>query len=439
MNKITMIKNSLTDCIKNMSVEKERFVRNPLKDFIRNSKCNIETTTRIILGFEDQCLNSELKNYYRNNLSNLPYKSTFVQQRDKFSDDAFLNLFSDFNFKHPFKQTKYGLHLLAVDGSDLNLPTLFTDNEYFVENHTKNDKGFYQLHLNALYDILEDRFVDVVTQPRPEFNEGLAINLMVDRAGYSPNSALYIGDRNYFALNVLAHITNANQYYLIRCKNIESKNSSLHNMNFPDSKEFDVHKNIKIIRSSKKCYKSLPDEYKCISNDRAFDFIEPHDNKSTFRLNFRVVSIVLPNGSCEYLVTNLPEKKFPPEVLKILYKERWKEESAFHKLKYKCGLNWFHSIKRKFIIQEIYAKLIMYNFSSLLAQAVDLKKVPSLKHHHTIAFANVAKLARMFLNTNIAAKLIKTLILMESPPVRTNRIAPRNVRSQRVNPLNTRV
>ena len=67
MNKITMIKNSLTDCIKNMSVEKERFVRNPLKDFIRNSKCNIETTTRIILGFEDQCLNSELKNYYRMN------------------------------------------------------------------------------------------------------------------------------------------------------------------------------------------------------------------------------------------------------------------------------------------------------------------------------------------------------------------------------------
>ena len=81
----------------------------------------------------------------------------------------------------------------------------------------------------------------------------------------------------------------------------------------------------------------------------------------------------------------------------------------------------------------------MYNFSSLLAKAVDLKKVQSLKHHHTISFANVSKLARMFLNTNIAAKLIKTLILMESPPVRTDRIAPRNVRSQRVNPLNTRV
>lgn len=329
MSKITMIKKSLTDCIKNMSVEKERFVRNPLKDFIRNSKCNIETTTHIILGFEDQCLNSELKNYYRNNLSNLTYKSTFVQQRDKFSDDAFLNLFSDFNNKLPFKQTKYGLHLLAVDGSDLNLPTLFSDKEYFVENHFKNGKGFYQLHLNALYDILEDRFVDIVTQPRPEFNEGLAMNLMVDRADYSPNSVLYIGDRNYFALNVLAHITNANQYYLIRCKNIESNGSALHNMNFPDSKEFDVRKNIKIIRSSKKCYKSLPDEYKCISSDRVFDFIEPHDSNSTFTLDFRVVSIILPNGSCESLVTNLPEKKFPPEVLKFFTRKGGKRNQLF--------------------------------------------------------------------------------------------------------------
>lgn len=439
MQKIRQIKNSLTDCIKNMSVEKERFVRDPLKDFTRNSKCNIETTTRIILGFEDECLNSELKNYYRNNLANLPYKSAFVQQRDKFSDDAFKNLFYDFNKKHPFKRTKYGLRLLAVDGTDLNLPTLFSDKKYFVENHTKNGKGFYQLHMNALYDILEERFVDIVTQPRPEFNEGLAMNLMVDMANYTSHSVLYIGDRNYFTFNVLAHITNADQYYLIRCKNIESKGSSLHHMNFPKSKEFDIHKQIKIIRSSKKCYKNLPDEYKCIPNTRAFDFIEQYDSTSTFALSFRVVSIVLPSGSCEYLVTNLPEDKFPPEILKKLYKLRWSEESAFHKLKYKCGLNWFHSVKRKFIIQEIFAKLVMYNFTSLLTKSVKIKDYHSLKHKQIISFANAAKLARIYINTKISAKLIKTLILMEAPPVRDNRNAPRNVRSQRVNPLNTRV
>lgn len=434
------IKKSLESCISNMAIERERFIKNPSKDFTRNTKCNLDNTVRIILGFEDQCLGSELKTYFSSKkLYKLPYKSTFVQQRNKLKDEAFENLFFDFNAKHPFKRKKYGLHILACDGTDINLPTLFSDKKYFVEKNIKNGEGFYQMHCNALQDLCEQRFKDVVLQPRAEFNEGQALCTMVDRAEYEPYSALYIADRGYFSWNLAAHIINASQYFLIRARGLCSSRSAFKGMNIPEHGEFDVWQNIKIIRSGKKNYKDNPGEYKCITNKRVFDFIDMDDHTSTFEISFRVVSVLLSNGTYEYLLTNLPEKIFPPAKLKYLYSLRWNEETAFRHLKFNCGLYWFHSVKRNFIIQEVYAKLLMYNYTSLLAQTVKVTNKSSNKHKHKLSFSNAIKIARLFLKMPITNKLIKTLLLMDSPPIRNNRSAPRNVRCRRAIPLNNRV
>jgi len=54
---------------------------------------------------------------------------------------------------------------LAADGTDVNLPTFYSDKKYIVEKFIKNGEGFYQMHINALYDILENRFIDIETQP----------------------------------------------------------------------------------------------------------------------------------------------------------------------------------------------------------------------------------------------------------------------------------
>lgn len=435
------LKESLNSCISNMANERERFIKNPDKDFTRNSKCNLDTTVRIILGFEDQCLGSELKNHFsaKQILEKLPYKSTFVQQRNKLKDDAFLNLFSDFNEKHPFQLTKFGLHLLACDGTDLNLPTLFSDKIYFMEKNIKNGEGFYQMHCNALQDLCEQRFKDVVLQPRAEFNEGRALCTMVDNAKYDDYSALYIADRGYFSWNLAAHIINAKQYFLIRARGLRTSVSAFKGMSIPEDGEFDVLKTIKIIRSTSKKFTSKPDEYRCIHSKRTFDYIEPDDKSSTFTLRFRIVSILLPNGTFEYLLTNLPDDKFSPFRLGQLYRLRWGEETAFRHLKFNCGLYWFHSVKRNFIIQEVYAKLLMYNYTSLLMKTVKMIQKSSFKHEHKLSFSNAAKIARMHLTLSITNNLIKTLLLMEAQPVRDNRNAPRNVKARRVIPLNNRI
>ncbi|MDP1340837.1 transposase, partial [Klebsiella variicola] len=72
----------------------------------------------------------------------------------------------------------------------------------------------------------------------------------------------------------------------------------------------------------------------------------------------------------ESLVTNLDPFLFTSEDLKVLYHLRWGIETSFRELKYALGLSHFHSKKLDFIIQEIFARLIMYNFSMTITLAV---------------------------------------------------------------------
>lgn len=431
------IKNTLTQCIEQMNLQRERFVRNPQKDFVRNTKCNLATTTKIILSFESNSLKSELYNFFSADLDKLIRKSTFVQQREKFSDDAFENLFNDFNKAVPFNKRFHKLNIVAVDGSDVNLPTLKTDEVNFVEGCKKNGNGFYQFHCNALYNICEDRFMDLEIQPRNQFNEGKAFISMLERFDFTTKT-VFIGDRNYFSWNTIAHVSEENQYYLFRLKDLYCKHSSFKDMVPATKAEFDIFKKLKLIRSTKKIYTSNP-EYKPIHNKHVFDYIDVDDHTKVYPIEFRLVSIEISKDNFEYLLTNLPSEEFPASTLKKLYKMRWNEEISFKLLKYSCGLNWFHSVKRKNIIQEIYARLIMYNFTSLLISATPINTDKKYKHDIKQSFSNAAKVARMYLTHKYSNILIKTLILSEIIPIRDDRHAPRNVRSQRVNPLNTRV
>ena len=74
------------------------------------------------------------------------------------------------------------------------------------------------------------------------------------------------------------------------------------------------------------------------------------------------------------IITNLPLEEFSPEDIKALYHMRWGIETSFRSLKYTIGLLCFHSKKPEFIIQEIFAKLTMYNFTELIAASISIHK-----------------------------------------------------------------
>ncbi|MCR1960054.1 transposase [Thomasclavelia cocleata] len=57
-----------------------------------------------------------------------------------------------------------------------------------------------------------------------------------------------------------------------------------------------------------------------------------------------------------------------------LYNKRWGIETSFREVKYALGLNALHSKKRKLIQQEIYARLILYNFCQRVVQVIKIPK-----------------------------------------------------------------
>lgn len=64
----------------------------------------------------------------------------------------------------------------------------------------------------------------------------------------------------------------------------------------------------------------------------------------------------------------------PPSELKTLYAKRWGIETSFGELKYAAGLVNFHAKKQEYIIQEIYARLTMYNFAEVITSHVVIQR-----------------------------------------------------------------
>ena len=73
-------------------------------------------------------------------------------------------------------------------------------------------------------------------------------------------------------------------------------------------------------------------------------------------------------------MTSLNRFAFPVSKIKELYHLRWGIETSFRELKYAIGLVNFHAKKEDFIKQEIFARLIMYNFCERITLYVVIKQ-----------------------------------------------------------------
>ena len=138
------------------------------------------------------------------------------------------------------------------------------------------------------------------------------------------------------------------------------------------------------------------------------------------------------------LITNLPEKKYPASVLKEYYHTRWGIEQSFLFLKYGVALNYFHSIRRDFLHQEIYAKLTLYNFISLLVACTQLPSSGGTKYTYTVSFSDAISIGRLFLLKNIPPADLVKLMEFYKTPRRPGRKRNRHVCSQKLRTLQHR-
>ena len=251
---------------------------------------------------------------------------------------------------------------------------------------------------------------------------------------------IYICDRGYPSMNLKAHIMKNDQYFLFRCKPPQSHDSMFKRFQLPEDQEFCVSKTIYVTRSHKKKYRNKPDIYKCISSKYKFDFIDINDKESLYELSFKIICIRLDTGNYEYLITNLPTVSLTLTDFKELYSLRWSEETSFRRLKYALGLVYFHSNKRNFILQELYARLIMHNFTALMVACAEkkLKCSSDNKWEYRISFENAVHVSKEYLKYKMINRDVINLLQRCLSIVRPDRQAPRKVKSQHALSLNNR-
>lgn len=403
------------------------YVVDPQKDFSRMRCISFRNVLAFPISQGPKAISKELPVFFRS--SSVPTASALRQQRNKVSFAAFQDVFRYFTDSCLSSRLSsaplHKYHLLAVDGSRIvSAPNPFDvdSSVLFQENVIQNEH-----HLNALYSLSYGVYCDAVVQPYRHMNECRALCDMVSRSSIS--NALLLADRNYESYNVFAHLQQKNWKFLIRIKD-SGKGSIAAGLSLPDQEEFIAPFHLALSRKtiSKHAFPDIPSEelhnhFKKMNFKNPFDL--PFDDDGLFPLDFAIVRIKVSDSLSETLITNLD---LPIQDFKALYALRWGIETAFRHLKYSIGLLAFHSKKEKFLLQDIFAALILYNFSRFVASSFCVSK-NKRKYVYIVNFSLAVDLCRRFLLNLESSPRLESLFLRDLSPIRSNRSFSRKVRS----------
>ena len=329
----------------------------------------------------------------------------------------------DFSRKRKISFQDTILFLLTMRGGSLN--TAFFD---FFSCRSQKDlpslsalqQQRAKIHPDAFYHLLH-RFSRSL--PSEHDYEGFQL-LACDG---SDLNIFYNPDDKDSCKHVFAHIMAKGLSFVIRTKDIFSKGGISRGFRLPD-RELDEELDFFITRSTVHS-KRDPIRYKKLSPRSAFDFLnlEKDGKQAVYPMHLRLVRFQLDTGEYECIVTNLGKDRFPPEKIKELYHLRWGIETSFRKLKYNIGVSNLHSKKAEYVEQEIYARIIMYNFCESVTAHVTVKQKDQ-KYVYQINFTMAVHICKIFLQKSCSTipPHIETLLLQYLTPVRPGRKFPRS-------------
>lgn len=420
-----VVKAMLFTSIHELAANPEHYVLHPGKDFSRNRKLGFQRLLLMLLTMEGDCIKEELYRYFGRS-TDTPSKAAFYKQRKKVKEDAFRSLLVSFTQKCQKKLLKGKYSLVACDGSAADIFRNPDDSDTFFEPNGKSTRGFNQIHINAFFSVLDKKFTDLLIQPARKRNEYSAFCQMVDRSE-SDTPVIYLCDRGYASYNAFAHVIENGQFFVMRCT--DDKTEKILGFPLDNIRQLDYHVERILSRSQSKKKRLHPEqeeEYRFVCKNVPMDYIT--QGHPEYRLSLRIIRIELSDSCYENLITNLPELDFDFDDLKDLYHLRWDEETSFRDLKYPLCLKAFHSQKYEYIIQEVWARAILYNFCSEIAMAVEIPE-KKRKYVYQVNYSEAIKICRDFLRIHDGTTLdVEGLIAQNILPVRPGRTFPRQAR-----------
>ena len=379
-----IVKTTLWDIIDEMSRSLSSFVKNPDKDFIRKRKLDFKKMMHLIISMESGSLNHELLKFFEYD-SSLPTGSAFYQQRSKLSVSAFRHLLKEFNLKFPLEKFRGKYYLIACDGSEFNIARNPNNPDTFHEPNGKSLSGFNMVHTISLYEVCSKRYLDLEVQPGRLKNEFQAICNLMDRYAYG-GSPIFIADRGFSSYNVFAHAIENHVDFLIRAKDLN------------------VQRFLGV--------ETLPDKL-----------------DTTIELILTRTQSKKKHKHPENIITTLSKEDFTPDDIKYCYNLRWGIETSFRDLKHTIGATNLHSKKTEYVAFELWSKLILYNFCSIIILHVPVKSMDR-KYEYQVNFSLAMKICFDFLR-GVAPPNVESLISKYILPIRPDRNYARQHRVQK--------
>lgn len=354
------------------------FINSP-SAFTRKRKLDAFTLIKTTLNMQGNSLEKELDDAFEDE-DKLMTASAYVQQKSKLTPKCFEHILKMFNQRLVNVQLlDHQYRLFAIDGSDFN--QLFNPNSKNIITN-QFPQPICQLHVNALYDLLNNTYHDCIFQPKAKMDERTAAIDMLNRLECGPYIVMM--DRGYTSFNMIENCNRIpNCYYVIRTKTGSGGIKEIASL--PDQ-EYDVdircritishryyvthhqYENIHLVKHKKKHYKEFRSKN---TEDARWDF-EDFCTVKFRACKFRINDPDSGKAEWEVILTNLDRKDFPLSRMRDLYHLRWGIESSFRKLKYDLGCVQFHSKRDNFIEMEILAHMIMFNVNSQISCQVYL-------------------------------------------------------------------
>ena len=392
--------------------------------FSRNRILDVETMLKLLISMQGGSLQKEL---HEAGIS--ATASAFVQSRKKLSWMDFEKVLDAFNSYHPDAKTYKGYRILAVDGTAVNMPRNPKSDSYMCNKSVP--KGYNQLHVTPLYDVLNKNYIHCVIQPQPKQDEVGALKFILDWYGVQKKT-LIVADRGFESYNLLAHFQEKQIDYLIRVKQERTAMREVAKLPMKEL-DTDISFTITTTQTNKdkengyiflQTHKNKNRVYSSNTNCTRWDFPSPYPMK------LRIVRFMLDTGQYETLATSLP-RSFTLQEIKELYHARWGIETAFRELKYGFGLVNLHGKNDDFVKQEIFAAMIMSNFCSRIAGQVVVEKPKKNIHAYKVNWNMAVYLCKKFYREeNGNGKQLMKDIAKYTEAVRPNRSDERNLKAK---------
>lgn len=394
----------------------KRFMKNNRtsnKDFTRKRKLPFVSLVCFMLSGIKRSIQKELTDFIQDHTSHKNItKSAFCQQRVKLKPEAFVELnevlTDDFYTDNEFV-THYGMRLISIDGSTLELPS---SEEIIRTFGVNNDDNMIPMsRISTMYDPLNNITIDGKMEANVCDEYSLAVMMLKNIR----ENDLVLLDRGYGARWLFYLLQQKKAHYLVRVQR---------NFGHDVDSFWDTDEKERIVE-----VQELPKKSRRKLKKMGLDF-KP--------FKFRLAKIVLSTGETEVLATSLLDsEKFDLKFLKETYELRWGIEVNYDHLKNHIELGNFTGYSVQVVRQDFFANILLANIQALLvrdAQEEMNKKNEDkkLKYEYKInKNLSLGFLKERVVDILLSNKLnyfeeLKKLFQIEPIPIRKGRKFPRD-------------